>query len=101
MERKEQLTEERRQALVEAGLSRIATHLKSGRGLGILSAKTPEIGDAEAHDATQSMVRDFRNLGYGAIARALGRSDWGQEAAIIVPGVSRKHLKDIAQSFDG
>lgn len=95
---KENLTEEERQALVEAGLSRIHTHLKGGKGIGIISPKTDNMDTKELHHARQGMVKDFRDLGYGPI-HTQGRSDWGPEESMVVPGVSKKHLKSVGEKY--
>ena len=85
------------QELVEAGLSRIYQHLQKD-SIGILSAVTPNKNNAENDKAHHEMIKHLRGMNYGPI-EAQGRSQWGPERSLIVPGITPGHLSQVGNAF--
>lgn len=85
------------QELLEAGLARLKAHLDAGRPLGIISGWT---GGERSQDnaAHKNLVRRARELGYGPI-QATGRSQWGPERSLVIPGISKEHLHQLGNEF--
>lgn len=90
--------EHTQQRLLEASLARLQQHLNAGKSLGIVSATTGDRDKAGNEDAHKQMIKRFREHGYGPI-QATGRSQWGVERSIIVPGASKEHLEKIGNEF--
>lgn len=84
-------------SLLESGLSRINSHLNSGKDLAILSSVT---GEDASHSKHVQMIKHVRSLGYGPI-ESTGRTEhWGSERSVVVPNMSLGHAKQVGNKFD-
>lgn len=83
--------------LLEMGLNRMRDHFTKGN-VGIMSAWQGK--DRKEDDANhQKLIGMAREHGYGPI-QSTGRSQWGPERSVIIPGASEEHLKKFGDHFN-
>jgi hypothetical protein len=83
--------------LLEMGLSRMRTHFQNGP-VGIVSAFQGKDRN-EDEDNHKKLIGMAREHGYGPI-QTTGRSQWGPEKSVVIPGVSKEHLEKFGNHFN-
>jgi hypothetical protein len=82
--------------VLESGLARIAHHMNSSGGLGIIASATGTDARKERHT---EMIKRLRSHGYGPVVTTGKTKEWGPEASVLVPGIKPHHLKSIGDEF--